>query len=119
MSVEIIDRKGHLLQIRIRGDLRKIDYDRMIQTAREVIAREGKVRVLTILDGFQGWERRADWGDVSFMMGDGENIEKMAIVGEEKWRDDALMFTAAGLRPTVIEFFSPSRLADAQEWLGS
>lgn len=97
MSAEIIDQRGHLLQIRNRGELRKIDHDRMIGAAREVIVREGKVGVLTILDGFQGWERHEGWGDVSFMMGDGENIEKMAIVGDEKWRDDALVFTAAGL----------------------
>jgi hypothetical protein len=34
------------------------------------------------------------WGDVSFMMEQGQYIEKMAIVGDEKWRDDALAFTA-------------------------
>lgn len=119
MSVEIIDQKGSLLQIRIRGELRKADYDRMIQFAREAIAREGKIRLLAVLDGFTGWERHAGWGDLSFMMTDGEKIEKMAIVGDEQWRDDALAFTAAGLRPTAIEFFTPSRLADAQKWVGA
>jgi hypothetical protein len=28
--------------------------------------------------------------DVSFMMEEGQHIEKMAIVSDEKWRDDAL-----------------------------
>lgn len=119
MSVEIIDQEGRLLQIRMRGELRKADYDRIIQLARAAIAREGGICVLALLDGFQGWERHAGWGDVSFMMGAGENIGKMAIVGDEKWRDDALAFTAAGLRPTVIEFFTPSQLADARQWLAS
>ena len=37
--------------------LKKADYDRIIQIAKESIAREGKVRALIILDGFEGWER--------------------------------------------------------------
>jgi len=43
---------------------------------------------------FDGWERHEDWGDVSFMMEQGQQIEKMAIVADEKWRDDAFAFTA-------------------------
>ena len=118
MPVEIVDPAGNLLQIRIRGMLKKADYDRIIQIAKEAIAREGKIRALAILDGFEGWERHEDWGDVSFMMEQGQHIEKMAIVGDEKWRDDALAFTAKGFRPTAIEFFfPPSRLNEAGLWL--
>jgi stage II sporulation SpoAA-like protein len=72
-----------------------------------------------LLDGFGGWERHRDWGDVTFAMGAGRNIEKMAIVGDEKWRDEALAFTAAGFRPTAIEFFAASQLADAKRWLAT
>ena len=119
MPVEIIDASGKLLQIKIRGMLKKADYDRIIQVAKEAIAREGKVRALAIVEGFEGWERHEDWGDVSFMMEQGQNIEKMAIVGDEKWRDDAFAFTAKGFRPTAIEFFPASRLAEARAWLNA
>jgi len=117
MPVEIIDASGMLLQMKVRGMLRKADYDRIIQTAKEAIVREGKVRALVMLDGFQGWERHEGWGDISFMVSHGKQIEKMAIVGDEKWRDDALAFTAKGFRPTVIEFFPASRLDEARTWL--
>ena len=117
MPVEIIDASGKLLQIKIRGVLNKTDYDRIIQTAKEAIAREGQIRALYILDGFEGWARRSDWGDVSFMMDQGQHVEKMAIVGDEKWRDDTLAFTAKGFRPTAIEFFPASRMNEARTWL--
>ena len=42
MPVEMIDASGKLLEIRIRGMLKKDDYDRIIQIAKEAIAREGK-----------------------------------------------------------------------------
>jgi SpoIIAA-like len=119
MPVEMIDVSGKLLEIRIRGMLKKADYERIVQIAKEAIAREGKVRALAILDGFEGWERHPDWGDVSFMMEQGQHIEKMAIVGDEKWRDDALAFTAKGFRPTAIEFFPPSHLNEARIWLNA
>jgi len=99
--------------------LRKADYDRIIEIAKESIAREGKIRALAILDGFEGWERSGDWGDVSFMMDQGQHIEKMAIVGDEKWNDDALAFTAKGFRPTAVEFFPSSRLDEARTWLAA
>ena len=117
MPVEIIDASGELLQIRIRGVLQKADHERIIQIAKEAIAREKKVRALIILKGFAGWERHGDWGDVSFMMEEGQHIEKMAIVGDEKWKDDAFAFTAKGFRPTAIEFFAASRLNEARTWL--
>jgi SpoIIAA-like len=118
MPVEIIDASGKLLQIKIRGMLKKADYDRIIQIAKEAIAREGKIRALAILEGFEGWERHPDWGDVSFIMEEGQH-KKMAIVGDEKWRDNALAFTAKGFRPTAIEFFPASRLHEARTWLSS
>jgi SpoIIAA-like len=119
MPVEIIDASGKLLEIKVRGMLKKTDYDRIIQIAKEAIVRQGKVRALIILEGFEGWERHKDWGDVSFMMQEGQQIEKMAIVGDEKWRDDGLAFTAKGFRPTAIEFFGAARLNEARTWLAS
>ncbi|MGH7843836.1 MAG: STAS/SEC14 domain-containing protein [Candidatus Binatia bacterium] len=119
MPVEIIDASGKLLQARVWAVLRKDDYDRMIQVAKESIAREGKIRVLIVLEAFGGWERRADWGDVTFITEHSKDIEKMALVGEEKWKDDAFAFTGKGFRSTNIEFFTPSRLEEARAWLSS
>ena len=119
MAVEIIERAGKLLQLKVSRMFTKADYDRIIEIAKEAIEREGKVNGLIILEAFEGWERREDWGDVSFMMGQGRQIEKMAIVGDEKWQDDALAFTAKGFRATAIEYFAASRLSEARTWLSS
>ena len=117
MPVETIDASGKLMELKIRGRLKKADYDRIIQIAKGAIAREGKIRALAVLDGFEGWERSEDWGDVSFTLDQGRHIEKMTIVGDEKWKDDALAFTAKGFRPTAIEFFAASRISEARTWL--
>ena len=106
MPVEVIDASGKLLQVKVRGTLQRAEYEKMLQLAREPI-------------GFEGWERHRDWGDVSFVTQEGRHIEKMVIVGDEKWRDEALAFTAAGFRPTAIEFFAASQLGNAKRWLST
>jgi len=53
MPVEIIDAAGKLLQLKVRGMLKKADYDRIIQIAKEAIEREEKVRALIILEAFK------------------------------------------------------------------
>jgi hypothetical protein len=117
MPVEIIDASGKLLEAKVWAVLRKIDYDQMVQAAKESIAREGKICILIFLEAFGGWEWRADWGDVTFITEHSKDIEKIAIVGDEKWKDDAFAFTAKGFRSTAIEFFTPSRLEEARAWL--
>ena len=47
------------------------------------------------------------------------SIERMAIVGERKWEDLALLFTAKGLRAFPIEFLRRRRCPTAQDWLAA
>ena len=59
---------GEIAADKNSGKLKKADYDRTIRIAKEAIAREGKIRGLIIAEAFEGWERKEDWDDVSFMM---------------------------------------------------
>jgi hypothetical protein len=43
--------------------LKKADYDRIIQIAKEAIEREDKVRALIILEAFEGWGSDAVTGE--------------------------------------------------------
>ena len=44
-------------------------------------------------------------------------IEKIAFVGEEKWKDQILMFLGAGRRQASVEFFFSDEAEDARDWL--
>jgi hypothetical protein len=46
-----------------------------------------------------------------------EDIEKIAIVGDEKWRDHALAFAGAGIRKAAVKFYPSSESAQAHAWL--
>jgi hypothetical protein len=87
------------------------------EAARSVTGTTGKTRFLVLAENFAGWGKDGHWSDFSFQQQHDEDIERMAIVGEERWRDLTLLFTSQGLRPFPIEFFTPGRLAEARAWL--
>ena len=71
----------------------------------------------SIVENFQGWEKGVDWSDVDFLLAHGNDIARMAIVGDERWKVEALAFVGKGFRTTEIEFFSPSSLKEAEGWV--
>lgn len=119
MGASIIEQDGALRVLRITSLLRKSEMDDVQATV--VHQREPKPRfkLLVIVEGFQGWEKEADWGDVTFFATSGDLIEKIAIVADPRWETDLLMFAAAGLRRAPVQFFPENRLAEARAWLTS
>jgi hypothetical protein len=85
--------------------------------ATEFMKREGKIKILVLLEDFLGWERGADWEDVNFQGEHDRDIEKIAIIGDEKWRNLVLAFTGKPFRPVEIEYFTPSQLEQARAWI--
>jgi hypothetical protein len=75
------------------------------------------MRLLVLTDDFQGWEQAGDWGDLSFMLQNDPFMEKMAIVGDKKWQDLAVIFAGKGFRHCLVEYFPPEEAAKAQAWL--
>ena len=119
MAYEIVKTEGDLMTVRISGVMRLADQKAVQRMAAEMIGASGRIRVLAIIENFQGWSREDDWSDVGFLMEHGDSITKMAIVGDERWKDEAYAFTGKGLRETEIEFFPASALAEAERWVRS
>jgi hypothetical protein len=116
MSAEIISNTGGVLTARISGRLTQPELAALQAAAVDRIREQGQVSMLVLVEHFQGWRDSDDWSDVSFMEND-PHIKKMAIVGEKKWADLALVFTASAIRKFPIEYFEPADLARAQAWL--
>jgi stage II sporulation SpoAA-like protein len=115
MSIEMRREGQRLLVVRIQGVLRHAELDDSQRAAAQIIREAGKVSALILLDGFKGWERAGKWGDLKFLMEHDSDIEKIAIVGAERWREEVLMFTGAGLRQSPVRYFNDSD--SARTWL--
>lgn len=117
MSAEIISFSDNTLTLKISGKLGESELRTVQSTAATLIQQHGAVRVLVLAEGFQGWESKGDWGDLWFQNENDQHIAKLAMVGEQKWEELSLVFTAKGMRPFPIEYFAPNEEALARAWL--
>ncbi len=118
MSVTIEREEGNLRVLRITGLLRKSEFDAVLTAEADQWGPTTRVKVLVILEDFEGWERGADWGDVDFFFSHDHQIEKIAIVADPRWESGATVFAGIGLRKGQVKFFSENQLTLARTWLG-
>ncbi len=100
------------------GLLAKSEFDNGQAMLTREIDRIGAVRLLVVLDRFEGWDQRDNWSDLTFYATHGDRIARIAIVGDERWRAEMLMFAVADLRKAPVEYFGERAIADARAWLG-
>lgn len=117
MACEIIGIDGDLQRIRISGVMCVADLLTLQEASLKLIRQGSTIRVLVMLENFQGWEQSSAWEQTAFMPDQDRQMQKMAIVGDEQWRDQACAFVAKGLRSFEIEYFLPSEFAEAERWL--
>lgn len=117
MAATLRHERDNVYRLEISGTLRKQDLDAVQRSAIAEIQRSGKIRLLILLKAFEGWEQDANWRDLGFYVRHGEDIERIALVGDERWRGEALMFTAADLRTAAVEFFPSKHTNEALIWL--
>ena len=117
MGVTIQQEAGNLTVMRISGLLKKSEMDAALEAEAKKWKAATKVKVLVMLEDFKGWERSADWGDVSFLLEHDNQIDKIAIVAEAKWEIETLTFAGAGFRQGQVRFFPQNQLVQARAWL--
>ena len=97
MGVEQLSSSSATLYFKVTGTLTLGEVSWLQSKAVAGIKRWGKVRALVTLEDFQGWKKGPGWDDMSFSNQHDQDIEKMAIVGPEEWRDWACAFAGKGL----------------------
>ena len=117
MACEIIKIADSVVHARIRDVMQAADQKMLESVAVKLIEEGKKVRLLAVLENFKGWEKGGAGGDLGFMLEHYDDIVKMAIVGDERWKEETFLYVGKGLRSTEIEFFPPSALKQAEEWV--
>ena len=84
MSVAIEREGGNLRVLRITGPLKKSEFDAALAAEANQRGPTTRVKVLVIVKDSKGWERGANWGDVTFFETQGDRMDKIAIVADPK-----------------------------------
>ena len=110
--------RDDVYRVDITGVLHKADLDQAQAALARVIEEGGRsVRLLVVLEGFEGWAPQDNWGDLRFYTTYGPAIARIAIVGDLGWRSAVLMFVAADLREAPVEYFAAQAIGLARAWL--
>lgn len=119
MAIKWNINKDYLIEFNLTGQLVYKEYREFLAELEPIAKKAGEVRLLAILNDFTGWDENKGWEDSSITDRTDPYMKKMAIVGDEKWRDMVELFTLKGLRSVAIEYFSSDNEQAAREWLES
>jgi|SRR5918993_4251274 hypothetical protein len=117
MPISLTPENGNIYRLEILGTLRSRELADCQNILTGEMGRVGAVRLLVLLEGFEGWEPRDDWRDLTFYAKHGDAVERIAIVGDDEWRGRMLMFAGSDLRKAPVEFFDEGSVSAARSWL--
>ena len=103
--------------VRIRGLITDDTFKRLRDQAAKQLATVRSVKGLIVLEGFEGWGKGQAAGNLDLMLRYDAQMEKLAVVGDQKWREEFLMFLGAGYRHAKVRFFATEELQKARDWL--
>src|SRR6266513_1398859 len=114
MPVQIQYQPHDIYVLRFSGILKRSEFAAEQSALARQIDTGSKPRLLVILENFEGWERRADWNDLDFMISHVGKISKIAVVAEARWETRALAFAGAGVRRAPVKIFPPNDMEQAR-----
>jgi SpoIIAA-like len=117
MAIKLTEKlDGKILEVSVSGKLTDQDYQMFVPEFDRLAKQHGKIRVLFEMCQFHGWEAKAAWDDLKLGVKYYRDIERLAMVGENKWQQ----WMAAFCRPFTtaeIRYFDHSALAEARAWI--
>ena len=117
MTVQWQRETDRLIVCRVSGQLRYEEWLQLNAGGENPMPETGKLRALILLEHFSGWDNDEGWADLSWVDENDERLDRVACVGEERWRAEMEVFMLKDLRPVEIRYFGPGEEALARFWL--
>ncbi|UUO08327.1 STAS/SEC14 domain-containing protein [Blastopirellula sp. J2-11] len=117
MPIEIAENyESDLLQVTAAGKLTSADYATFVPAVEGMIEAAGRIRILFVMDQFEGWDAGAAWEDTKFAIEHFNDIRKIALIGESSW-EKWMAVICKPFTMAEVRFFAPDQRAEALEWL--
>lgn len=107
---------GKIVEAHVSGTLTDEDYKEFTPEVEGLINKNGKIRMLTDMHDFHGWNARGFWEEFKLDVRHSKDLERLAIVGEKPWQrwmsKICQPFTEAKIR-----YFDQSEMEMARSWI--
>lgn len=118
MTVSVSFEEGNLVVIRGSGELKRDEVDQTKRQIYSYILANGEIYMLILIDeAFKSFEAFASWEDIEEDAVIQPNVKRLALVGDLRWRDQALLFLITAVASFQIEYFKPEQEEFARVWL--
>ena len=118
MHASIERESPRVIRVRLSGRVDASGWQSVLKDVGKLLTPAERTSILLSIERFEGFEP-GTWDDLSFQQEHDRHIGRLAIVGDERWKDRILMFAGKGLRRIEIEFFSADEMEKARRWLTS
>ena len=107
---------GKIITLTFNEEIRKKDYDLFVPLVENQIRHNASVRILVELHAFKGWTAGAFWEDTMFADKHFNNIDRLAIVGESRWKKGVTHFVKP-FAAAQVRYFEMEAIDQACRWL--
>ncbi len=110
------DTDAGIVEITINGRISKAEFDDVADRIEALIAQHGKIRILEVINDFQGLEASAFWDDLKFSLRHLNDFSRCAVVSDKRW----VNLWSALIQPFIeceVEHFDPAEIESARAWL--
>ncbi len=118
MTVNIRFEEPALVVLNASGVLMRAEVDAAKRQVHDHMQAHGKQHVLAVIEeGFENLQAFVSWDDIDVDRYIQQHVIRMAIVGDLRWRDTALLFFLNGVSRFQIEYFKAGQEEFARAWL--
>lgn len=114
MYRKLPESSGNTLAYALEVELTQEDVEKLQSELSTAMDQQGPLRLLVKADGLEDIEPSAVWQDLKMTPDYVRNIERFAIVGDERWQKWLAKATDTFAE---AEYFSPDEFARAWDWV--
>lgn len=104
------------VEIRLSGRVSTDEFDRVANKLEAFIKRHGQVRVMEVIQDFEGMDAAALWHDIKFSLRHLQDFSRIAVVASP----DTHNLWSSLVSPFIeceVEHFAPDEIEAARDWL--
>ncbi len=118
MTVSVSFEDGNLVVVRGSGEFKRVEMDSAKRQLHDYILAHGRIYLLILIEeGFSHFEALVSWEDIDEDAVIQPNVARLALVGDWRWRDQALLFVMTAVASFQVEYFKPEQEDFARAWL--
>jgi hypothetical protein len=118
MSITVAFTAPNLITIHISGVILRTEVDASKHAVHDLMLLHGKCLAMMRLEpGFSGLQAFASWNDIDVDHSIKQHLIRLAVVGDVRWRDSALLFLFNSMVPFQIEYFPANQEEFGLAWL--